>query len=112
MIADRTSNSRSDFHHPEDWLEHFEQCRASGCRGWHPATRDELMLAESVGLLESHPEWIPCKIGLRLLGLPPWFGRKLDPLSPAWQERFLQTFVDDQDLRSAFRLLLNNEVAV
>lgn len=111
MIAENTSQSRPHFQHPEDWLEHYKQCRESGYIAWHPATRDELLLAESVGLLESHSEWLPCSQGLRLLGLPDWFGRSQSPFSPEWTERFLQTFVDDQDLRSAFRQLLNNEVA-
>ncbi len=111
MIAENTSQSRPDFQHPEDWLAHFKQCRAAGHRPWEPATREELLLAESVGILEQHPEWIPGAVGLRMLGLPDWFGRSQSPFSPRWAERFLQTFVADPELRSAFQRLTNSEVA-
>ena len=111
MIAENTSQSRPDFQHPEDRLAHFKQCCDAGHHPWEPATRDELLLAESIGILEQHPEWIPGAMGLRLLGLPDWFGRSQSPFSPRWAERFLQTFVADPELRSAFQRLMNSEVA-
>ena len=111
MIAGYPHNSRPGFATPEDWLRHYEECRESGHRGWEPATRGELRLAESVGLLALHPEWIPCAAGLRMLGLPYWFGRKQKPFPPRWTERFLRTFVDDRDLQIAFRRLLSDEVS-
>ena len=104
-------HSTSRFPSPAAWLEHYEHCVADGVRGWEPQTRDELLLAESSGHLANHPEWVPCKIGLRLLGLPDWFGRKQKPFSPRWAERFLRTFVDDRDLQIAFRRILNDEVS-
>ena len=111
MIANFPYQSNPMFLSPEEWLEHFEYCRTNGHRAWEPATRDELLLAESSGLLQHHPEWLPCATGLRLLGLPPWFGRRQSPFSPRWAERFLQTFIDDPELRSAFWRLMNSEVA-
>ena len=111
MIANSTSTSRPMFDSPEEWLEHYEQCRESGHRAWEPATGEELLLAESFGLLELHPQWIPCAVGLRMLDLPQWFGRKQKPFPPQWAERFLRTFVDDRDLQIAFRRILNDEVS-
>ncbi|MCX7386605.1 MAG: hypothetical protein NTX48_08070 [Planctomycetales bacterium] len=91
---------------PEEWFQHYEDCRESGHPAWEPATRDELLLAESQGLLACHPEWLPCRRGLRLLGLPHWFGRSQRPLSPLWRERFLQTLLDDPDTLAAVRAII------
>jgi hypothetical protein len=112
MIASLSNQSRPIFASADEWHEHFEQCRSAGNRPWEPATREELLLAESIGILEQHPEWLPCSVGLRLLGLPDWFGRSQSPFSPRWAERFLQTFVADPELRSAFQRLMKNEVAL
>lgn len=112
MIANSSNQSRPYFYSADDWLAHYEACQASGHRGWHPVSHDELMLADSLGLLALHPEWLPGPQGLKLLGLPDWFGRRQTIFSPEWTERFLQTFVEDPELRSAFRILMKNEVAV
>lgn len=94
MIQGFPYRARPDFITPEAWLSNYESCRAEGKTAWEPATRDELLLAESSGLLALHPEWLPCRAGLRMLDLPDWFGRRQRPLSPLWQERFVQTLVD------------------
>lgn len=107
MIANSRRDSRPDFDSPEDWLSHFYECRAEGCQSWHPATRDELLLAERRGLMELHPEWMPCKVGLRLLGLPDWFGRELKPLSLFFQERFVQTLLGCPDSVASIRRILS-----
>ncbi len=106
MIAESTNESRPMFLTPEEWLEHWEHCLNNGRRAWEPATRDELLLAESIGLLANHPEWIPCAVGLRLLDLPLWFGRKQSSLSPLWRERFIQTLLDDPDTTAAIRAII------
>ena len=61
MIANSTSTSRPMFISPDEWLDHYEACVRDGRRSWEPATRDELLLAESLGILTIHPEWIPCR---------------------------------------------------
>lgn len=106
MIANSTSNSRPMFNSPEEWLEHYEDCVRECRRSWEPATRDELLLAESMGILAIHPEWIPCRVGLRLLDLPHWFGRRQEPLSQLWQERFVQTLIDNPGTVAAVRAIL------
>ena len=106
MFANLGNDSRPMFLSPEEWLEHFENCCSNGRRAWEPATRDELLLAESIGLLANHPEWIPCAVGLRLLDLPLWFGRKQSSLSPLWQERFVQTLIDNPNTLAAVRALV------
>ncbi len=106
MIAKYTNESRPMFLTPEEWLEHWEHSVKDGRRAWAPATRDELLLAESIGLLANHPEWIPCAVGLRLLDLPYWFGRKQTALSPLWRERFIQTLLDDPDTLEAVRAII------
>ena len=106
MIADFPYQSRPMFLSSEEWLQHYEQCRESGHRAWEPATRDELLLAESSGLLQHHPEWVPCATGLRILGLPEWFGRQQEPLSALWQERFIQTLIDNPNTVAAVRAIL------
>lgn len=106
MIASFPYRSRPDFLTPGDWLAHYAQCVADGHRAWEPATRDELLLAESHGLLALHPEWLPCRIGLRLLDLPHWFGRRQAPRSPLWRERSVQTLLDDPDMLAAICALI------
>ena len=106
MIATFSNQSRPMFLSPEEWLQHYQECRASGHRTWEPATRDELLLAESCGLLQHHPEWLPCAAGLRILDLPIWFGRRQEALSAHWQERFVQTLIDFPDAIQAVRALI------
>jgi hypothetical protein len=91
---------------PEEWLEHYESCVRDGRRAWEPATRDELKLAESLGILAIHPEWVPCRAWLRVLELPTWFGRRQESLSPLWQERFVQTLIDNPGTAAAVRAIL------
>ncbi len=106
MIQGFPYRARPDFLTPAAWLEHYEQCHADGHRTWEPATRDELLLAESSGLLALHPEWLPCRTGLRMLDLPDWFGRRQRPLSPLWQERFIQTLIDFPNTTAAVKALV------
>lgn len=106
MIASFPYRSRPDFLTPGDWLAHYAQCVADGHRAWEPATRDELLQAESSGLLALHPEWLPCRTGLRMLDLPDWFGRRQRALSPLWQERFVQTLIDFPTTAAAVRTLI------
>lgn len=106
MIESFPYQSRPMFLSPEDWLQHYQECRESGHRAWEPATRDELLLAESTGLLQLHPEWLPCAAGLRILGLPTWFGRRQEALSAQVQERFVQTLIDFPDTLQAVHALI------
>ena len=97
---------RPRFKTPEEWLNSVRYALAEGWGAWPPATRDELLLADAEGLLESRPQWIPCAAVLRLLGLPPHFGRQ-DPEFPAiWGERLVATFYGDRDLCRALEVLL------
>jgi len=102
---------RPNFSSPDEWLEHYNAAHVAGQRPWWPATRDELILADDVGLLELHPEWLPSSAGLRLLGLTDWFGRRQTGLSERFCERFLVSLHADCEFRSAVRNLLNHEVA-
>jgi len=111
MIANSTSTSRPMFLSPNEWLDHYEECVRDGRRACEPATRKELLLAESMGILANHPEWIPCRVGLRLLDLPHWFGRRQEPLSQLWQERFVQALIDNPGTAAAVRaILLGGEI--
>lgn len=107
MISTEPFGKRPTFDSPEHWLEHFQESTANGERPWQPGTRGELMLADELGLIEEHPEWIPGQIGLRLLGLPDHFGRTLEPHSERFRERFLATLVQDADFCSAVANCLN-----
>ena len=105
------AQSRPDFKNPQQWLHNFQQCRSAGCKQWPPATRDELLLAESTGLLASHPQWLPAPQNLRLLGLPDWFGRQAQPLPMIWRRRVYQTLADDPELCVAVVDLLRRATA-
>jgi hypothetical protein len=100
---------RPSFSSVAEWLKHHDSCVASGTRPWHPVTRAELELAEELGLLSLHPEWIPGNQGLRLLGLPEFFGRRLPAFSPRWQERAIQTLIDYPETLAALRSLIMRE---
>lgn len=89
------------FETAEHWLEHYHDATKHGQHPWPPTTRDELLLAEELGLLEFHPEWIPNRIGLRLLGLPDFFGRQLEPFPERFRERFLATLNADDEFAAA-----------
>jgi hypothetical protein len=107
MMTSFSYTSRPDFDSPADWLSHYRRCRELGSSGWHAATKGELLLAEETGLLELHPEWIPCKVGLRMLGLPDWFGREPKPLSLLFQERLVVTLLDCPDSAAALSRILS-----
>ncbi len=97
------------FETAEAWLEHYEHSTRNGHRAWPPATREELLLADEYGLFEQHPQWIPCRVGLRLLNLPDCFGRTLDPYGEQFKERFLSTLNADTVFASAVLNLLKRE---
>lgn len=97
------------FQSAEHWRRHYDDATKHGHRPWPPTTRDELLLADELGLLESHPEWIPCQVGLRLLQLPECFGRVLVPFPERFKERFLQTLDSDDEFASAVRNLVHGE---
>ena len=89
------------FESAEHWLAHYHDSTNRGQRPWPPTSRDELVLAEELGLLEIHSEWIPNRIGLRLLGLPDFFGRQLEPFAERFRERFLTTLNADHEFATA-----------
>lgn len=105
-----THNGRPpQFASAEHWLAHYREATTSGRRPWPPLTRQELLTAEANGILETHPEWIPCRVGLRLLNLPDCFGRTLDPYGERFRERFLSTLNADPMFASAVLNLLRQE---
>lgn len=79
------------FLNPDSWLEHYRDSLAAGRTPWPPWSRDELLLAEREGLLEQNPQWLPGQQGLRMLGLPPFFGRGLPAYGDRFRERLLTT---------------------
>ena len=93
----------------ELWLKHFEHSTRHGHRPWPPRTRDELLLADELGLLEAYPQWIPCSVGLRLLDLPDSFGRTLEPFTERFKERFLSTLYNDTIFATAVLNLIRGE---
>lgn len=103
------SLNRPRFHSAEDWLSHYDYATRHGHRSWEPATRAEFLIADEYGLLEIHPEWIPCRMGLRLLGLPDCFGRTLEPYGEGFKERFLSTLNTDAGFASAILNLIRGE---
>ena len=91
---------------PEAWLAHFHRAVAAGDRPDPPQSRDELLLADREGLLEIYPQWIPGKQGLRMLNLPPFFGRRLPPYGLRVRERCIETMAADPVLVAAVRKFL------
>ena len=94
------------FQSAEHWRRDYEDAMKHGHRPWPPTTRDELLLADELGLLESHPEWIPCQVGLQLLQLPESFGRALQPFPQRFRERLIATLAADSDFCDAVRSVL------
>ncbi|MEQ9410941.1 MAG: hypothetical protein RIK87_24735 [Fuerstiella sp.] len=103
------SPDRPRFNSADDWLSHFEHATKHGHRPWPPVSRDELLTADEHGLLEIHPEWVPCRMGLRLLKLPDCFGRTLEPYGEGFKERFLSTLNTDPQFASAVLNLIRGE---
>jgi len=99
--------TRPVFVSAEHWLEHFLFCGEQGLKPWEPGSRDELLLAEEMGILQRYPQWIPGEQGLDLLGLPPDFGRR-ESFSEEWQEQFLVTLATDADFQDAVRGVLHS----
>ena len=97
------------FQSAEHWLQHYDDATKHGHHPWPPRTRDELSLADEVGLIETHPQWSPCQVGLRLLNLPDCFGRTLEPFPERFKERFLQTLNSDEEFASAVFNLIHEE---
>ena len=97
------------FQSAEHWLAHYYDSIERGDLPWPPSTRDELLLADDAGLLETHSHWIPSRIGLRLLQLPEHFGRTLEPYGERFKERFLQTLISDDEFASAIFNLIQGE---
>ena len=95
-------DSTQYFSNAEEWYTHY--CRATDAgNGWQlqPLTREELELADEMGVLDRHPYWLPSAETLKYFGLPAWFGRKVEPLDELGQERFLGALVEDDGFRSA-----------
>ena len=65
------------FESPAAWLAADHAAMDQGVKPPVPWSREELLLAEKERLLELHPYWLPARQGLKLLGLPPYFGRRL-----------------------------------
>ncbi len=92
---------RPAFESPKHWLEHYNEAVTAGRVPWPPETQGEFLLADEHGLLDTHPYWIPCKVGLRMLGLREGFGRTLTAMSERWRERVIITMVEDSEFCSA-----------
>ena len=103
------NGERPQFRSPAQGLQHVEAATRHGHRPWEPATRAELLLADEVGLLEAYPQWIPCRVGLRLLDLPDSFGRTLEPFTERFKERFLSTLYNDTAFATAVLNLIRGE---
>ena len=99
------------FPSPECWLAHYREAIRKGERPYPPRSRDELLLAETLGLLQQYPHWIPGKIGLRLLGLPDSFGRRQEPWGEKAKERLLRSMTEDPQFASAILTLLRRQEA-
>ena len=104
------TGKRPRFSSPDEWLSHYHDAVRNGFRPWPPATRPELLTADELGLFEVHPEWIPNRMALRLLGFPDCFGRTLEPFAERFKERFLSTLNADPLFATAVLNLLNREV--
>ncbi len=98
---------RPNFLTPEHWLRHYHDATANGHIPWSPATRGELLLADEHGILDMHPQWIPCRIGLRLLDLPRHFGRRLRPYSDYTAERIVVTLTSNPQMLKAVCTLIS-----
>ena len=97
---------RPTFASAEHWLRHYHRCLQADLRPWHPATADELRLADEHGLLVEYPQWIPGRENLRYLGLPSHFGRCVEPLPDGLQDRLLRTLAGSPDFRNAVAAVL------
>ena len=106
IVAKNSIDAQPVFSSPEKWLAHYHAETAAGRRAWPPWSRDELLLADREGLIDLHPEWIPGKQGLRMLDLPPFFGRRLPEFGPRFRERFLCTVHAVPEFQSAIRQLI------
>lgn len=95
-----------NFPSADSWYSAYQSALERGERPWPPKLRDELLLAEALGLILSHPYWIPGRQGLQMLGLPETFGR----VQPAWpeaiKEQLLSSLWDDPQYVLAFRSVL------
>ncbi len=96
-------NRRPRFESAEDWLQHYRTAIQHRQQPWPAASRDELLLADAHGILDTNQHWIPCAAQLRHWGLPLRFGRPQQPYSETFKERLLTTFQSDSELRAAFR---------
>lgn len=91
------------------WLRQYLAAADAGWPQWQrpwPQSRADFLAADASGLLAIHPEWLPGRQGLMMLGLPTWFGRRQMPLSDRWCERYTQTLLDRPELLAAVRALV------
>ena len=99
-------SNRPNFHTPQEWLQHYENAVRRRCVAWPPLTAGELELADDRDLLQLHREWLPCRQGLQMLGLPPWFGKSIEPIDELEREQHLVTLeADPKYARAMYRLL-------
>jgi len=104
-VQDR-SNDRTDYKTPEDWIQGYLEAVRSG--GYPPParTRGELLLADEEGILRQHPQWIPGRQGLLLLGLPMGFGRPVDLLPEKEREAMVAAMLEDPSFAAVVEVLL------
>ncbi|HBC61218.1 MAG TPA: hypothetical protein DC058_08360 [Planctomycetaceae bacterium] len=104
-VHDR-SNDQTDFDSPEDWYRAYLEAVRNGVYLPRARTRDELVLADEEGILKRHPEWIPGRQGLALLGLPSWFGRPVEPLPEKAREAIVAAMLKDEGFAAAVSCIL------
>lgn len=102
-------NGTPVFESPNDWYNAFRQAVNNGWPPWPPVSLQEFLLADSMGLVRQNPQWIPCRDGLRLLGLPDTFGRIQEPWGEKTKERLLSTLLFDPEFASALRTIIRME---
>jgi predicted acylesterase/phospholipase RssA len=87
------------------YIQHVHAC-ASFTGILPPETVDELMWLDAGGYLDDAPWLRPCDEVLRIMGLPLWIGRPVEPLDDHELERLLAKLVSDDDAKRALSAVL------
>lgn len=104
------SADRPNFETPAAYVENCELALRRGNWPWPPATRQELIAAlDEFGATGHDHLFRPCASAMKLMGLPPDYGRKPKVLSERRKAQFLQTLDDDSEFREAMRVMLPME---
>ncbi len=85
---------RHKFRDAADYVAHVVEARRRGCAYWPPETAAEL-----TALYDALPavarKHIPRPDELVMMGLPPDFGKPIEPFPQRWRERFFATLEAD-----------------